>query len=182
MSLLKKIAEVARKLREWNKELTYGGSTCWDLPLQSSVLTGQELGFIMDSGTSRTLMQQGGRGGGRRSRGGGEGLGERRRGESSSTGGDGGRGRAGDEQGQTSDADSGRQIGRRLCSHPLLPKWQSLTSPAWPALHPNAVCDPVMGDEGRLYVAPEMVDAYRTDLLPLASVIVPNQVRATAGG
>ena len=123
-----------------------------------------------------------GGGGGRRSRGGGEGLGERRRGESSSTGGDGGRGRAGDEQGQTSDADSGRQIGRRLCSHPLLPKWQSLTSPAWPALHPNAVCDPVMGDEGRLYVAPEMVDAYRTDLLPLASVIVPNQVRATAGG
>ena len=49
-------------------------------------------------------------------------------------------------------------------------------------LPPNAVCDPVMGDEGRLYVPPEMVDAYRTDLLPLASVIVPNQVRDASGG
>ena len=35
-----------------------------------------------------------------------------------------------------------------------------------------------MGDEGRLYVPPDMVDAYRSDILPLASVLVPNQFEA----
>jgi len=35
-----------------------------------------------------------------------------------------------------------------------------------------AVCDPVMGDEGKLYVAPEMVKAYRSRIVPLASVLV----------
>eukprot|EP00967_Tisochrysis_lutea_P047718 scaffold58086_cov20-Tisochrysis_lutea.AAC.2 len=38
-----------------------------------------------------------------------------------------------------------------------------------------AVCDPVMGDEGKLYVAPELVQAYRNRIMPLASVLVPNQ-------
>jgi hypothetical protein len=33
-----------------------------------------------------------------------------------------------------------------------------------------------MGDEGRLYVPPDMVDSYRSDVLPLASILVPNQV------
>jgi pyridoxal/pyridoxine/pyridoxamine kinase len=36
----------------------------------------------------------------------------------------------------------------------------------------------VMGDEGRLYVKPELVDAYRATLIPLASVVVPNQYEA----
>ncbi|KAI8145044.1 Ribokinase-like protein [Fennellomyces sp. T-0311] len=36
------------------------------------------------------------------------------------------------------------------------------------------VCDPVMGDWGRLYVAPEIVPLYR-DILQVANVITPNQ-------
>ncbi|KXZ56574.1 hypothetical protein GPECTOR_1g516 [Gonium pectorale] len=40
------------------------------------------------------------------------------------------------------------------------------------------VCDPVLGDEGRLYVAPELVDAYAATIVPLASVLVPNQFEA----
>lgn len=40
------------------------------------------------------------------------------------------------------------------------------------------VCDPVLGDEGRLYVSPELVEAYRTTIVPLASVMVPNQFEA----
>mmetsp|Transcript_37407 Transcript_37407/g.94391 ORF Transcript_37407/g.94391 Transcript_37407/m.94391 type:complete len:357 (-) Transcript_37407:212-1282(-) len=40
------------------------------------------------------------------------------------------------------------------------------------------VCDPVLGDEGRLYVAPEMVGAFRQHVVPLASVVVPNQTEA----
>ncbi|GFR41156.1 hypothetical protein Agub_g1820 [Astrephomene gubernaculifera] len=40
------------------------------------------------------------------------------------------------------------------------------------------VCDPVLGDEGRLYVARELVDAYASTIVPLASVLVPNQFEA----
>ncbi|GIL72751.1 hypothetical protein Vretimale_4458 [Volvox reticuliferus] len=46
------------------------------------------------------------------------------------------------------------------------------------------VCDPVLGDEGRLYVARELVEAYANSIVPLASVLVPNQFEAellTAG-
>ena len=47
---------------------------------------------------------------------------------------------------------------------------------------PPAVCDPVMGDimggQERLYVPHELVDAYRSEILPLASVLVPNQFEA----
>lgn len=35
-----------------------------------------------------------------------------------------------------------------------------------------------MGDEGRLYVKPEMIEAYRSVIVPLASVMVPNQYEA----
>lgn len=38
------------------------------------------------------------------------------------------------------------------------------------------VCDPVLGDEGRLYVPKELIGTYRDEVLPLASVLVPNQV------
>ncbi|KAF9512662.1 hypothetical protein BS47DRAFT_1372736 [Hydnum rufescens UP504] len=34
--------------------------------------------------------------------------------------------------------------------------------------------DPVMGDDGRLYVSPDVVPVYRDVLLPLATVITPN--------
>ncbi|KAI8081450.1 Ribokinase-like protein [Halteromyces radiatus] len=39
------------------------------------------------------------------------------------------------------------------------------------------VCDPVLGDGGRLYVAPEIVPLYR-DVLSVADVITPNQFEA----
>ncbi|ORY92999.1 pyridoxal kinase [Syncephalastrum racemosum] len=47
------------------------------------------------------------------------------------------------------------------------------------AKNPNLVyvCDPVMGDWGRIYVAPEIVPLYR-DLLRVTSVITPNQFEA----
>ncbi|DAZ97006.1 TPA: hypothetical protein N0F65_011921 [Lagenidium giganteum] len=37
------------------------------------------------------------------------------------------------------------------------------------------VCDPVMGDQGKLYVPQELVDVYRTRVLPIADVLTPNQ-------
>ncbi|GAX75383.1 hypothetical protein CEUSTIGMA_g2827.t1 [Chlamydomonas eustigma] len=40
------------------------------------------------------------------------------------------------------------------------------------------VCDPVLGDEGRLYVPLEMVESYRNTIVPLASILVPNQFEA----
>lgn len=36
------------------------------------------------------------------------------------------------------------------------------------------LCDPVLGDNGRLYVPPEMVEAYRDILIPRAHLIIPN--------
>lgn len=40
------------------------------------------------------------------------------------------------------------------------------------------VCDPVLGDEGRLYLPVEMVGLYKSEILPLATVITPNQFEA----
>jgi pyridoxine kinase len=37
------------------------------------------------------------------------------------------------------------------------------------------ICDPVLGDMGKFYVPIELVDIYRTDVIPLADVITPNQ-------
>ncbi|KAJ0962738.1 hypothetical protein J5N97_027860 [Dioscorea zingiberensis] len=37
------------------------------------------------------------------------------------------------------------------------------------------VCDPVMGDEGKLYVPPELVSVYREKVVPVASMLTPNQ-------
>ena len=37
------------------------------------------------------------------------------------------------------------------------------------------ILDPVMGDAGRLYVAPALADGIRDKLLPLADIITPNQ-------
>lgn len=39
-------------------------------------------------------------------------------------------------------------------------------------------CDPVLGDEGRLYVPQELVAVFRDRLLPLADVVLPNAFEA----
>lgn len=36
------------------------------------------------------------------------------------------------------------------------------------------LCDPVMGDDGKLYLPKEMVEAYRSEIVPLAQILVPN--------
>ncbi len=38
-----------------------------------------------------------------------------------------------------------------------------------------AVCDPVMGDNGKLYVPQELVDIYASEVIPHADIITPNQ-------
>lgn len=37
------------------------------------------------------------------------------------------------------------------------------------------VCDPVMGDDGKLYVTPELLPIYQKTILPLADIVTPNQ-------
>ncbi|XP_021618852.1 pyridoxal kinase isoform X2 [Manihot esculenta] len=44
--------------------------------------------------------------------------------------------------------------------------------------HLLTVCDPVMGDEGKLYVPPELVAVYRKKVVPVASMLTPNQFEA----
>ena len=39
-------------------------------------------------------------------------------------------------------------------------------------------CDPVLGDNGRLYVPPALVDAYRDEIVPHADALLPNQFEA----
>ncbi len=41
------------------------------------------------------------------------------------------------------------------------------------------VCDPVFGDHGRRYVAAEVVETIRRDLVPLADILVPNAFEAS---
>ena len=40
------------------------------------------------------------------------------------------------------------------------------------------VCDPVMGDDSRLYVPEELVPIFREELCPLADVLTPNHYEA----
>ena len=40
------------------------------------------------------------------------------------------------------------------------------------------VCDPVLGDNGRFYVPDTLLEAYKTKLIPIASVVTPNQFEA----
>lgn len=40
------------------------------------------------------------------------------------------------------------------------------------------VCDPVLGDNGKLYVPEELVPVYRERIVPLADVVTPNQFEA----
>ncbi|XP_031841260.1 pyridoxal kinase [Nomia melanderi] len=37
------------------------------------------------------------------------------------------------------------------------------------------VCDPVMGDNGKMYVPEALKEIYKTEIVPLADIIVPNQ-------
>lgn len=37
------------------------------------------------------------------------------------------------------------------------------------------VCDPVMGDNGKMYVPEELLPIYRTEIIPLANIVTPNQ-------
>jgi pyridoxine kinase len=37
------------------------------------------------------------------------------------------------------------------------------------------VCDPVLGDNGKLYVPAELVKVYKETLVPLAHLLTPNQ-------
>eukprot|EP01006_Ploeotia_vitrea_P022075 TRINITY_DN54489_c0_g1_i1.p1 TRINITY_DN54489_c0_g1~~TRINITY_DN54489_c0_g1_i1.p1 ORF type:complete len:310 (-),score=24.38 TRINITY_DN54489_c0_g1_i1:26-955(-) len=48
------------------------------------------------------------------------------------------------------------------------------------AKDPNSeyVCDPVLGDNGELYVPKELVEVYKTEILPHATLITPNQFEA----
>lgn len=48
------------------------------------------------------------------------------------------------------------------------------------AVNPRAryVCDPVLGDHGKFYVPPELVGIYRDALVPLATLLTPNQFEA----
>lgn len=39
----------------------------------------------------------------------------------------------------------------------------------------STVCDPVMGDDGKMYVPEELKDIYRTEIVPLADILTPNQ-------
>jgi pyridoxine kinase len=39
----------------------------------------------------------------------------------------------------------------------------------------SLVCDPVLGDDGRLYVPEDQVRIYRDVLVPIATILTPNQ-------
>jgi pyridoxine kinase len=40
------------------------------------------------------------------------------------------------------------------------------------------VCDPVLGDGGKLYVDKSLIEVYRDEVVPLASIVTPNQFEA----
>ncbi|KAJ1493338.1 Ribokinase-like protein [Baffinella frigidus] len=48
------------------------------------------------------------------------------------------------------------------------------------AVNPDAVyvCDPVMGDHGKLYIPAELVPIYRDEVVPKATILTPNQFEA----
>ncbi|KAG0728542.1 Pyridoxal kinase [Chionoecetes opilio] len=47
-------------------------------------------------------------------------------------------------------------------------------------INPNLiyVCDPVMGDNGKMYVPAELLPVYQEEIVPLADIITPNQYEA----
>ncbi|CEG49527.1 pyridoxal kinase [Plasmopara halstedii] len=73
--------------------------------------------------------------------------------------------------------------GRRLTGdelHELLDEaivrvYERLRAAQTQSEHLVYVCDPVMGDLGKLYVPQELVDLYRLKVLPICDVLTPNQ-------
>jgi len=57
----------------------------------------------------------------------------------------------------------------------LLDKMQRAAGPEKPVMY---VCDPVMGDDGKLYVPEGLAEIYAKEVLPRAHMIVPNQFEA----
>lgn len=41
-----------------------------------------------------------------------------------------------------------------------------------------SVCDPVMGDNNKMYVPEELLPVYQEEIVPLADIITPNQFEA----
>lgn len=39
----------------------------------------------------------------------------------------------------------------------------------------SIVCDPVMGDNGHMYVPQELKEIYEKEIVPLADIVTPNQ-------
>ena len=64
-----------------------------------------------------------------------------------------------------------------VCSFPVCKIYiEQLCTQANPDL--IYVCDPVMGDRGKLYVPEELVEVYREEMLSLATMLTPNQFEA----
>lgn len=63
-------------------------------------------------------------------------------------------------------------IGTPSCLNAILSTVELLHAQATPDL--TYVCDPVLGDNGRLYVSEELVQIYKHSVLDLASVLTPN--------
>lgn len=40
------------------------------------------------------------------------------------------------------------------------------------------VCDPVMGDDGEMYVPQELLPVFKNEIVPLADILTPNQFEA----
>ncbi|XP_063974512.1 pyridoxal kinase isoform X2 [Diachasmimorpha longicaudata] len=41
------------------------------------------------------------------------------------------------------------------------------------------VCDPVLGDNGKTYVPEELIEIYKTEIIPLADIVTPNEFELT---
>jgi pyridoxine kinase len=65
------------------------------------------------------------------------------------------------------------------CSNASFLKELQLLAKDFRCLNPTAffLCDPVLGDDGKLYVPEEFVQIYR-DIIPFASCVTPNQTEA----
>lgn len=42
----------------------------------------------------------------------------------------------------------------------------------------STVCDPVLGDNGQLYVPESLIPIYQNEILPLSDIVTPNQFEA----
>ena len=63
-------------------------------------------------------------------------------------------------------------------SNASVPNYHTSFSTIEPPKSVCAVCDPVMGDHGRLYVKEDILPVYRDEIVPISSVMTPNQFEA----